>query len=153
VNAVPEKGRDTTGQGRAIGPDRTDQLGEVGSCVSPFSRHRQIGFARSLSVQYSPQKACERRFQQMLQPPGGRASGERSEPVCPQARGTGPRAAGPYEGGPTGTTDLPGGAVRWALDAAVCGALGCVETEGLVRVEQGGETRVLCLDHARRWSP
>ena len=56
------------------------------------------------------------------------------------------------EGGPTGTTDLLGGAGRAAVGADVCGALGCHETTGLLVVEQGGERRVLCPDHARRWS-
>jgi len=148
VNAVPEKGRDTTEYGRATGHTRNDQLGEVGSCVSSFSRHRQIGFARSLSVRYSPAKAGERQFQHVLQPPGG------SETLrCARSVGPDRAPSDRDEGGPTGTTDLSGGVVRWAVDAAVCGALGCVETEGLVRVEQGAETRVLCLDHARRWSP
>lgn len=59
--------------------------------------------------------------------------------------------ARPSEGGPTGTTENEGGSVRWAVGAECCGALGCRETEALVRVERDGETRVLCLSHARRW--
>jgi len=55
------------------------------------------------------------------------------------------------EGGPTGPTDLPSGGVRFAVEADCCGALSCHETEGLLRVEQDGETRVLCPVHARRW--
>jgi len=55
------------------------------------------------------------------------------------------------EGGPTGPTDLPCGAVRWAVEADVCGALGCRETSGLFSVESDGERRVLCMDHARGW--
>jgi hypothetical protein len=43
-------------------------------------------------------------------------------------------------------------AVRFAVGADVCGAIGCRETDGLLVVEQGGETRTLCPDHARRWS-
>ncbi len=147
MNAVPEKGRDTTGEGRAIGPARNDQLGQVGSCVSSFSRHRQIGFARSLTVKHPLVEAHERCFCQTQQPPGG------SETLrCASAVGPARAPSDRDEGGPTGTTDLPGGTVRWAVGASVCGALGCVETEGLVEVEQDGKTRVLCLDHARRWS-
>jgi len=44
-----------------------------------------------------------------------------------------------------------GAVVRFADNAACCGALGCRETSGLVEVESGGETRVLCLTHARGW--
>ena len=48
---------------------------------------------------------------------------------------------------------LRGGAVsvRWAVGADVCGVVGCRESERLVRLEVGGERRVLCLPHARGW--
>lgn len=36
--------------------------------------------------------------------------------------------------------------------AAACGALGCRETENLVRVTDGGEQRVLCPECAQRWA-
>jgi hypothetical protein len=85
-------------------------------------------------------------------PTGGRASGERSEPVCPRPVGPGRGPSDRTEGGPTGTTDLSGGVVRFAVGADCCGALGCHETEDLLVVEQGGDSRVLCPDHARRWS-
>jgi hypothetical protein len=42
-------------------------------------------------------------------------------------------------------------AVRFAVDAEVCGALGCRETSGLLEVAVDGERRVLCADHAGRW--
>ena len=41
--------------------------------------------------------------------------------------------------------------MRWAVGADCCGAMGCRESDGLVRVEDGGDRRVLCLWHARRW--
>ena len=44
-----------------------------------------------------------------------------------------------------------GAVVRFAEDAVCCGALGCREVAGLLEVEDGGEVRVLCPDHARRW--
>jgi hypothetical protein len=42
-------------------------------------------------------------------------------------------------------------AVRFAVGADCCGALGCRETNGLLMVERGHEQRVLCQYHARRW--
>jgi predicted ThiF/HesA family dinucleotide-utilizing enzyme len=47
--------------------------------------------------------------------------------------------------------DIATCAVRFVVGADVCGALGCRETSGLLKVERGHETRVLCPDHARRW--
>jgi hypothetical protein len=40
---------------------------------------------------------------------------------------------------------------RFAVDAHCCGALGCHHTGLLLEVVDGGETRVLCPEHARRW--
>jgi len=70
---------------------------------------------------------------------------------CASAVGPARAPSDRTEGGPTGTTDLSGGVVRFAVGAACCGALSCHETHGLLRVEQDGETRTLCADHARRW--
>jgi hypothetical protein len=71
---------------------------------------------------------------------------------CASAVGPARAPSDRTEGGPTGTTDLSGCVERWAVDAAVCGALGCVESDGLVRVTLNGKTRVLCVAHAREWS-
>ena len=43
------------------------------------------------------------------------------------------------------------GAVRWAVEAAVCGALGCRETDGLLSVRTEEGERVLCAEHAAGW--
>ena len=53
--------------------------------------------------------------------------------------------------GASARDSLDGAVVRFAEDAACCGALGCRKTSGLVEVENGGEKRVLCLSHARGW--
>ena len=45
-----------------------------------------------------------------------------------------------------------GGAVRWAVGAEVCGAVGCSRSDGLMRVVVDGESRTLCPVHLRRWS-
>ena len=42
--------------------------------------------------------------------------------------------------------------LRLATDAAVCGSLGCRETEPLLSVTVAGEDRVLCPDHATDWA-
>ena len=42
-------------------------------------------------------------------------------------------------------------AVRFAVDAVCCGALGCRCGDGLLSVTVDGETRVLCSDHAVRF--
>ena len=173
MNGSPEKTRATDDLGGATLPKtaRRDCVWERSSSPLYFSAGRKE-FSLEANRAISPARSPKSRFLSRdkiggrrrsissvtenlhlsTQPPGGRASGERSEPVCPQARGTGPRAARPYEGGPTGTTDLSGGVVRFAVGADCCGALGCHETENLLVVEQGDERRVLCPDHARRWS-
>jgi len=45
-----------------------------------------------------------------------------------------------------------GGAVRFAVGAEVCGAVGCNRSDGLMRVVLDGESRTLCPVHLRRWS-
>lgn len=42
--------------------------------------------------------------------------------------------------------------VQFATQAAVCGALGCSETQGLLKVDRGPRQRVLCPECARGWS-
>ena len=42
-------------------------------------------------------------------------------------------------------------AVRWAVSAEVCGAVGCGRSDGLLSVATGDGRRVLCPEHARRW--
>jgi hypothetical protein len=44
------------------------------------------------------------------------------------------------------------GAVRFAVGAEVCGAVGCNRSDGLMRVVLDGESRTLCPVHVRRWS-
>lgn len=39
-----------------------------------------------------------------------------------------------------------------SVDADCCGALGCVESEELVKVKKNGKERVLCEDHGQEWS-
>lgn len=43
-------------------------------------------------------------------------------------------------------------AVRWAVEAEVCGAVGCGRSDGLLSVATGDGRRVLCPEHARRWA-
>lgn len=43
-------------------------------------------------------------------------------------------------------------AVRFAVEAECCGALGCRQSEGLMELRVGGDRRVLCAGCARRWS-
>ena len=43
-------------------------------------------------------------------------------------------------------------AVRWAVGAEVCGAVGCGRSDGLLSVATGDGRRVLCPEHARRWA-
>jgi len=43
-------------------------------------------------------------------------------------------------------------AVEEAPQAAVCGALGCRETDGLQKVTRGGQSRVLCPSCRPGWS-
>ncbi|MFC7172193.1 hypothetical protein [Halobium salinum] len=91
-----------------------------------------------------------------------RASGRRQRPRERRSRRKRAPApdpeARPHEGVPTGTTENErrGGAVGFEVALAVgadcCGALGCHETDELFLVERDGEQRVLCDDHARRWS-
>jgi hypothetical protein len=103
------------------------------------------------------------RVQKARQPPGATESGA-AAPTGGSGRGGGANAA--ESGGAAGSGGLPPtrkperqrdrrdrerAAVSFAVEAECCGALSCRETEALVRVEQGGETRVLCADHARRW--
>jgi hypothetical protein len=64
----------------------------------------------------------------------------------------GPAASGAGRAPPTEGRGSTGGAARFAVGAECCGALSCRETEGLLVVERGGETRVLCPECARRWS-
>jgi hypothetical protein len=52
---------------------------------------------------------------------------------------------------PTGGRETSGGVVRFAVDAVCCGVLSCRVSEGLLVVERGSETRVLCSECARRW--
>jgi len=40
----------------------------------------------------------------------------------------------------------------FALDAECCGALGCRQTDDLLKVRKDGSTRVLCRVHAERWA-
>jgi len=42
-------------------------------------------------------------------------------------------------------------AVRWAVGAAVCGAVGCGRSDGLLSVATDDGRRVLCPRHARRY--
>ena len=42
-------------------------------------------------------------------------------------------------------------AVRFAVEAVCCGAVGCQRSEGLLRVETPHGPRVLCPAHLRRW--
>jgi hypothetical protein len=41
--------------------------------------------------------------------------------------------------------------VRWAVEAEVCGVVGCGRSDGLLSVATDGGRRVLCPEHARRW--
>jgi len=41
---------------------------------------------------------------------------------------------------------------REAYEADACGALGCRRGEPLLKIVVDGRTRVLCRDHARRWT-
>lgn len=75
--------------------------------------------------------------------------GERPEPERGGGRGDGGVLAAPTEGG-AGTT---GGTVRFAVEAEVCGAVGCRERSGLLEVERNGRKRVLCAGCAAGWSP
>lgn len=77
------------------------------------------------------------------------------------AESAGAAGSAPSRGDPEAVAHAPdqregghreGGAVRFAVGADCCGALGCRETDGLLAVEQDGDRRVLCPDHARRWS-
>ena len=43
-------------------------------------------------------------------------------------------------------------AVRFAVEAVACGALGCRRSDGLLELRVDGDQRVLCPAHARRWS-
>jgi hypothetical protein len=101
--------------------------------------------------------------QQATQPPGATESGG-AAPTGGRGRGGGANAAESADAAGSGglpptrkperqrdRRDRERAAVRFAVDAECCGALSCRETEALVRVDQGGETRVLCADHARRW--
>lgn len=49
-------------------------------------------------------------------------------------------------------TVAAGESVEFAPQASVCGALGCRETDALVRVDRGPRERVLCPECARRGS-
>ena len=173
MNGSPEKTRATDDLGGATLPKtaRRDCVWERSSSPLYFSAGRKE-FSLDANRAISPARSPESRFLSrdkiggerrsiasfsanlhlFTKPPGGRASGERSEPVCPRPVGPGRGPSDRTEGGPTGTTDLSGGVVRFAVGADCCGALGCHETENLLVVEQGDERRVLCPDHARRWS-
>lgn len=70
--------------------------------------------------------------------------------------------AAPSHGGPEDAPDSPGGeegrekaqrrlSVRLAVQAVVCGRVGCRNADELLRVTLGPETRVLCSPCARGW--
>lgn len=145
-----EKGRATTGQGRDHGPTGGNRLWEAGCVLGP-------SHAGSKKV-VSPEATRQMRSRLFVEdteratatddPATGREGGLDSG-EAPLDRGRTPTDRS--EGRPPGRTDLPSGAVRFAVDAYCCGALGCHERDGLLRVEQDGETRTLCPYHARRW--
>ena len=80
----------------------------------------------------------------------GHLSGGSEVSTCARSGGPGPSAERPYRR-PTGREAVNPVRVRWAVSADVCGAIGCRETSGLLKVERGPEKRVLCAHHARRW--
>jgi len=112
---------------------------EVASCAQVFSFRRDRDYAPKRTVGHPLVEAP-------TQPPEGSEVSTCASAVGP-ARAPNDRT----KGGPTGTTELPGGVVRFAVGADCCGALSCHETDGLLKVEQDGETRTLCPVHARRW--
>jgi len=71
---------------------------------------------------------------------------------CARSGGPGPSAAGRAPA--TGGSRTSGGvvAVRFAVEAVACGAVGCRESAGLLELRADGERRVLCPAHASRWS-
>lgn len=129
MNCATEKDRGTTGRGRADGPNRSNHLGRTGcvhgpshpdaKCVSlPAIRTVDAcspagtRVSRATGAWCLPGESVVRSARRGLSShrEGGRRLRPQAETVCPQVRGTGPRAARPYEGGPTGTTDLVCGA-------------------------------------------
>jgi hypothetical protein len=103
------------------------------------------------------QNGVERCKRRSSQPPGKarpRSAASRQDP----GGGRGATAGSVLEGGSEGEGRPPADgrnssavAVRFAVDAHCCGALGCRETDGLLLVEKGHVQRVLCQYHARRW--
>jgi len=94
VNAVPEKDRDTTVQGRAIGPKRDNLLWEAG-CVSYPSQPNAVILTENQS------RPTEAEYRLERQPPEG------SETLrCASAVGPARAPSDRDEGGPTGTTAL-----------------------------------------------
>ena len=165
---VPDKGRDTTEGGRARGRLGRNcwQAGSVSYPSPPVGKvladnaRRPVCAAESLES--SPRATARgssagRSFPAAVGLEHDRAAAsagclkarQRSEASSPEQRERSDRARSGE--GAAARDSLDGAVVRFAVDAACCGALGCRETERLVEVENGGETRVLCLSHARGW--
>lgn len=81
---------------------------------------------------------------------GMRPPGAGADPEARPSRGRRPRPKAENGSGGEPQRRL---SVCWAEQAAVCGALGCRETEALLEVtdEESGEQRVLCPSHAADW--
>jgi hypothetical protein len=156
----PEGGPDT-GRDRVTGPSRNQTLGrEVAygppsavrkslSEVSEVSRRLMCRVRGSASARLSRPGAedllCGRGglYVRASRPTAGWVKarhGERSESRPEHSE----RSERPRSG--------EGGRIaRFAVDAHCCGALGCHHRGLLLEVVDGGETRVLCPEHARKW--
>jgi hypothetical protein len=68
---------------------------------------------------------------------------------CARSGGPGPSAA---SSATSERSERERPAVRWAVGADCCGAVGCSRSDGLMRVVVDGESRTLCPAHLARWS-
>ena len=161
---VPEKGRDTTQWGRAIGPLGWNSLGR--RSVSFPSSSECLGFTPEAISSFTGgllRRASAFRFSD--RPTVGRVSLVSETRSCGAGRGgaeaTGGANAGRNQGGsdplrvdptggaaPLGASPENAVAVQWAVGAVCCGALGCRVEEGLLSVTVDGKRRTLCSECA-----
>jgi hypothetical protein len=146
MNDVPDEGRDTTGQGRARGPNRNRTPWETCSVPRPSSC-----VAKSVSlVPCTAGTECKGGEKRSLRGRGFTTSGRGLDlGRGPSDPGRGPEAA--HEGVPTGTTENErrggGGAVAGRCAIQSCGAEAEKEVAHPYRPEPSTS---LCRRHARR---
>jgi len=147
VNETPEKAGERPCRPLQR-PTRGNRVGKRGS-IPTFSAERYTAFGDSRRLERFAHSECSRsadltsKAGETLRSPNGGVPAVRGEAAVTRDRRDRERPA-VAEG--CGAVSM-----RWAVGADCCGAMGCRESDGLVRVEDGGDRRVLCLWHARRW--